>query len=115
MEDGASFEVAARLDQRQAGEWLDGTLPILDGRVGPHHPLPIRARNVDRRGAEGATPLHADAIEMRVRHRDAMEAAPCADGGDALVIDESDAVPEEVAVGRLDEQRALADTDWRIG
>src|SRR5207245_4251554 len=111
----APFEMAPPLDQSEAGEGLDDTLPVLDGRVGSHHPLAIRGRDVDRRVAEGATPLHADAVEVRVRHRDAVDAAPRADGGNALVIDESEAVPEEVAGRRPDEQRALADADRRIG
>src|SRR5712691_11881429 len=115
MEDGAPFEVPPRLDQREAREWLDDTLPILDGRIGSHHPLAIGGRNIDRRLAERATPLHANAIEMRVRHGDAVEAAPRADCRDAAVIDESEAVPEDVAGGRLDEQPALADTDRGIG
>src|ERR1700738_4684085 len=101
------------LNQREPGEWLDNALPVLDGRVGSHHPLAIGCRDVDRRVAESATPFHADAVEMRVRHRDAVQAAPRVDGGDALVIDEAEAVPQEVAARRLDEQRALADTDRR--
>src|SRR5260370_27905884 len=51
---------------------------------------------------------------MRVRHRDTLEAAPRPHGRDSLVIEVSEAVPEEVAGRRLDQQRSLADADRRI-
>jgi hypothetical protein len=44
-----------------------------------------------------------------------MDAAPRADGRDAVVIDESDAVPEEVPGRRPDEERPLSDADRWIG
>src|SRR5438874_8116015 len=115
MEDSAPFEVPARLDQRYAWERLDTAFPVFDRGIGPHHPLAIRLRDIDRRVPEGATPLHVDAVEVRVRHRDAVEAAARADGRDALVVDEAEAVPQEVASGRLDEQRTLPDADGWIG
>src|SRR4029077_14927438 len=65
MQRGAPFEVASTLDQGEAGEGLDDALPMLDARVGSLYPLAIRRRDVDRRRAEGATPFHADTIEMR--------------------------------------------------
>src|SRR5207237_10226080 len=111
---GTALEVPARLEPRSARARLERALPLFDGGVGPHHPLTIRLRDVDRRISEAARPLHVDAVEVRVRHRDAVEAAPCADGRDALVVGESEAIPEEVAGGRLDEQRALSDADGRI-
>src|ERR1700674_330301 len=115
MQRCAPLEMTPTLNQLEPGEWLDDVLPILDRGVGSHHPLAIRRGDVDRRAAEGATPLHADAVEMRVRHRDAVQAAPRPDGGNALVIDEAEAVPKEVATRRLDEQCALADADGGIG
>src|SRR5260370_10870773 len=51
---------------------------------------------------------------MRVRHRYPLEAAPRPHGRDSLVIEVSEAVPEEVAGRRLDQQRSLADADRRI-
>src|SRR5439155_3138328 len=97
------------------GERLHHTLPVPDDWIGPHHPLAIRGRDVNRCAVECVTPLDANAVEVRVRHGDAVNAAAGPDRRDALRIDEAEAVPEDVAGGSLNKQGALADTDRRIG
>src|SRR5207253_4320513 len=64
---------------------------------------------------EGLAPLDADSVEMRVRHRDAVKASARPHRRDARVIDESEAIPQDVARRSLDEQRPLADADRWIG
>src|SRR5713101_5236596 len=114
MQRGASLEVAATLDERDTRNRLDRAFPVADCRVGSHHPLTIRRRDVDRGAAEGLTPLDADAAEMWMRHRDPVKSAARPHGRDAHVIDEPKTVPEEVAGWRLHEQGPLTNADLRI-
>ena len=111
VQDGASLEMAAALDQREAGHRREGLSPVAHRRVGPHHPSPICLRNEDGRVAEGLAPFDAHAIEMRVRHRDAGQPTPVFDRGDGRVVDKSQAVPQDVAGGGPHQQRPLADAN----
>src|SRR4029079_1036731 len=67
----------------------------------------------DGSAAECATPLDRRAVEVRVRHRNPGEPARGAERPHRRVIDVPDAIPEEVAVRRLHEERPLADPDGR--
>jgi hypothetical protein len=51
---------------------------------------------------------------VRVRDRDRLEAAGGLDVRADLVVEERDAVPQDVPAGRADEQRALADREARL-
>jgi hypothetical protein len=51
---------------------------------------------------------------VRVRDRDRIEAARRPDVRADLVVEERDAVPQDVPAGRADEQRALADREARL-
>jgi hypothetical protein len=51
---------------------------------------------------------------VRVRDRDRGDAAELLDPRAELVVEERDAVPEDVSTGRLDEERALADGEARL-
>ena len=64
--------------------------------------------------AEGAAPLHHRRVEVRMRDGDRLEAAEALDQGHGGVIQQRDAVPQDVAVRRADEQRALADGECRL-
>src|SRR6202030_238264 len=103
------------LDQRDARERLDHTVPVPNRRVGSHHPLTIRCRDVNRSALERPTPLDADAIEMWVRHRDPMKSTARPHRRDPLLIDEPEAVPHEVPAPCLYHQRPLTDPNLRIG
>src|SRR2546427_5667563 len=109
VESGAAFEVAAALNQGEPGDGGDRPLPVADRRVEPHDPLPVCLRDEDGRVAEGLAPLDADAVKMRMRHRDAAQSTSVANGGDPGVVDKSQAVPEDVAFGGLYQQCPLAD------
>src|SRR2546426_5539686 len=96
VQHGASIEVAAALDERDAGRELTRPPPRDDRGVVALHPLAIRDRDIDRRSTERMAPLDHGAVEMRMRERDAADPALRADPGDGLVIDVADAVPEDV-------------------
>src|SRR5438552_2366045 len=115
VEDGTALKMPAALDQREAAERREGLSPIADRRVGPHDPSPVCLGNEDGRVAEGLTPFHADAIEMRMRHRDAGQPTPTFDRGDGRVVDKTQAVPEDIAGGGLHQQRSLADPNRWLG
>src|SRR5439155_1739826 len=113
VQHGASIEVAAALDERDAARELTRPPPRDDRGVVALHPLAIRDRDVDRRSTERVAPLDHGAVEMRMRERDAADPALCPDRGDGLVIDVADAVPEDVAVRRPHKQGALPDPERR--
>ena len=52
---------------------------------------------------------------MWVRDGDSAETAARFDFGNALVVEESNAIPEQISSGRLEQQSALADCKFRFG
>ena len=65
--------------------------------------------------AERAAPLDQRGVEVRMRDGDGAQAAETLDEGDGGLVDERDAIPQDVAVRRANEQRALADGETRLG
>ena len=51
---------------------------------------------------------------MRMRDCDGADPAACVDLGGRVVVEEGDAIPEQVSSGRLREQSALADREFRF-
>src|SRR5438874_365252 len=113
MEHGASVEVAAALDERDTGRELARSPPCDDRRIGALHPLAVRFRDVDRGATESLAPLDHRAVEVRMREGDGGDSPASADRGYRVVVDVSDAVPENVAARRSHEQRALPDAERR--
>src|SRR5215468_640490 len=110
VQHGAAWEMSATSDQRHAGQDFEGlALPGLDAGIGPHHPGGIVAVQMHRRITKGAAPLDHRRIEVGMRNGDRPEAAEAVDEGDGGSVDERDAVPEHIAVGRAQEERALTD------
>jgi hypothetical protein len=62
---------------------------------------------------EGTRPFHHRRIEMRVRYRDSIDATESFDHRHSRVIKRADAVPQDIAVFRAHEQRALPDGECR--
>src|SRR5207245_4271792 len=114
MEDRAAVEVTPRLHQRETGERGEGAFPIGQCGIGPHHQFPIGPWNVDWRASEGLAPLHADTVEVWMGEGDSVKATALFDCGNALLVDEPEAIPEEVAGRRLDQESPLSDPNWRI-
>src|SRR5213595_22421 len=52
---------------------------------------------------------------MRMRNRDGADAAACVYLGDCFVVQQRDAIPEQISSGRLQKQSALADRKFRFG
>ena len=90
-------------------------LPEPDARVRPHHPGPLRLVQVDRRPAERPAPFHHRRVIMRVRDRDLGDPAQLLHLLNRRVVQEPDAVPQDVAALRLDQERPLADPELRLG
>src|SRR4029079_19647690 len=90
-------------------------VPEVDPLVGAHDPLAVGGVQVDGR-VEGARPLDQRRVVVRVRDRYRGDAAELLDARAELVVEERDAVPEDVAARarRLDEERALADREARL-
>src|SRR2546423_14075431 len=84
----------------------------LDPLVRAHHPLAVGRVQVDGR-VEGARPLDHRRVVVRMRDRDRADPAELLDPRAELVVEERDAVPEDVAAPARspDEERALADRE----
>ncbi len=116
MQNAGAGEVSAATDHRHIWQELCFlALPEADRRVGPHHPLAVGSVDPDRRVAKRPAPLHLRCVVVGVRERDAGQTAATLDLSDRLVVDQGNAVPEDVAGRRLDQVRALADADFRLG
>ena len=85
----------------------------MDHRIRPHDPLPIGGVQMDGGPAEGVAPLHHRGIVVRMGDRDGGDAAETSHDLNRGFIDEGDAVPEDVADRRAQQQRALADGKLR--
>src|SRR5262249_5832433 len=68
---------------------------------------------MDGSAAEGTAPFHHRAVVMRVGDRDAGEPAERLHDLDGGGIDERDAVPQNIAFGSAQDERALADREFR--
>src|SRR3546814_2430781 len=69
----------------------------------------------DRHVAERATPFDHARVVVRMRDRNRADAAGFAHACHGVVIDQRDAVPQQVAARRTHQQRALADREAWLG
>src|SRR2546421_395133 len=111
VEDRAPLEVPAGLNQRHTGGELHAIRPESDGGVVSHHPLPVGLGDVDRGSAERAAPLHHRSVEVRMRERDGRDPPAVPELLHDVAVDQADAVPQHVAVGRGNQQRARPDAE----
>tara|TARA_R110002003_G_scaffold589_7_gene20599 strand:- start:7491 stop:7811 length:321 start_codon:yes stop_codon:yes gene_type:complete len=72
------------------------------------HPLGVIAAQVYGT-LEDARPLEMRGVEVRVRDDDGLEPALAVDKLDGRGVDEGDEIPEDVSVGGLEQDGALAD------
>src|SRR6188472_4112364 len=114
VQDRAAREVPAEAQQRDAGlEHAGVAVPKNEAVVGAHHPLAVG--NVEVHGRiERAGVLDHRGVVVRVRDRDRGQAAALANGALDLPVEQRDAIPQHVAAGGLDEQRALLDREARL-
>src|SRR5262249_55094528 len=74
---------------------------------------PVGGVQMDGNAAEGAAPFHHRGVVMRVGDGDAGEPAERLHDLDGGGIDERDAVPQNIAFGSAQDERALADGKFR--
>src|SRR4030095_10137463 len=65
-------------------------------------------------GVKTLGPFDHRRIEMRMRNRDGADAAACVYLGDCFVVQQRDAIPEQISSGRLQKQSALAYGKFRF-
>ena len=116
MQDLVAVKMTASADERQARAQLAAcTRPELDGWVRPHDPRPLGLVQVDRRDPEGMAPLDHRCVVMGVRDCDLGDPAELADPCDRRVVDESDAIPKDIPLAGLNQERTLADPEPGFG
>ena len=103
--------MAAALEQPEVRKGGMRALPEANRGIGAHDPGAVSLWDVDRRVPKRVAPLDTDAVEVRMRHRDPAKTAAFPHGGNALVIDVSEAVPQQVALRRLHQEGTLANAD----
>ena len=79
--------------------------------INPLHPLRVRGGDVHRT-LERRRPGQVGRVVVRVADDDGFEPALRLDPGGCSVVEEREAVPEDVAVGGFDEDCALADGEF---
>src|SRR5881396_178859 len=65
-------------------------------------------------GVKTLGPFDHRRVEMRMRNRDGADAAACVYLGDCFVVQQRDAIPEQISPGRLQKQSALAYRKFRF-
>src|SRR5258708_4629508 len=65
-------------------------------------------------GVKKLGPFDHRRVEMRMRNRDGADAATCVYLGDCFVIQQRDAIPEQISSRRLEKQSSLANRKFRF-
>src|SRR4030095_4373353 len=78
-----------------------------------HDPFAIGRMQKDL-GVKTLGPFDHRRVEMRMRNRDGADASADVYLGDCLVVQQRDAVPEQISSGRLQKQSALTDCKFRF-
>ncbi len=108
----AAGEMAAAADQRCARRNLQRLAgPQPDAGAGVHDPFLVVAVQEDRAIAEGLRPVGHGGVIMRMGNGDGAEPADGADDVERRLVQQGDAIPQDVAGGRVQHEGALADAD----
>ena len=111
MQHGAAIEMAGGIDQGDAvGQRVGWAGPEMQRGVRPHDMGAVGFVDPDR-ALEGVRPLDHRRIEMRVRNGDGADAAKRAHQGHGGVVQQRDAVPQDVALRTHQQQRPLANRE----
>ena len=89
-------------------------VPEANVRVGPHHIRAIPGVQVNRNAAERLAPLHHARVVVRVRDGDRSQPSGIRNRFDRFVVEQRDAVPEQIASGCPHQKRALPDRELRV-
>ena len=115
VQDGSTLEMATAADQSQpVAQGVRLAIPVDDGWIGTHDPLPVGGMEVNRRISESAAPLDHARIVVRMGDGEGRKAAHCLDCLNQCLIEQRDAIPEDVARCRADKQGSLTDGEMRF-
>ena len=116
MQHRSAGEVSAPVDQRDTFQQFEPlALPELDAAVWLPHPLGIAGVEMDGHIPERSAPIDQRRVEVRMRNGDGAQSAKPIDQGDRGVIDQRDAIPQDVPFRRTQEQCALPDGEFWLG
>src|SRR3984957_16239921 len=102
---------------QQAHTWRDLqhlAIPMADRWIGTHDPLGIGNVQVDG-ATKGARPILHARIVMRVRDRDGGKPAQGANQRFGRIVQQRNAVPQDITLRGSHQERALADTEAGMG
>src|SRR6266566_3898170 len=104
MQHSAAFEMSAAVDQCEIVPERKGcSFPKLNTRSrvrGTHHPFAIGSMQKYPR-VETFRPFDHRRVKVRMRNRDRADTAARVHLGNGVVVEESDAIPEQISSGRL--------------
>src|SRR6266496_3851573 len=118
MQHRAAFKMTAAIDQGHAiPKRKRCSFPKLNARSrgrGTHDPLTISSVQKYLR-IKALGPINHCRVKVWMRDCNGAEAAARVDFGSGLIVQESNAVPEQISAGRLQEQCTLPDGKFRFG
>src|SRR5438034_4381852 len=118
MQHSAAFEMSAAVDQCEIIPERKGcSFPKLNTRSrvrGTHDPFAIGSMQKYLR-VETFRPFDHRRVKVRMRNRDRADTAARVHLGNRVVVEESDAIPEQISSGRLQKQSTLAYRKFRFG
>src|SRR3954452_22406620 len=109
--------MSATADECQTAprQWFRSiALPERDRLVGAGHPSAVVGVEEHRHATAGTAPLCHPGEEVRVRDGDRRQTTPLLDLVDRVVVDEADAVPQDIADRGLDEVGLLTNGKARL-
>lgn len=114
MQHRSTGEMPAPADQRDTLLQLESfALPELDAAIRLPHPFGVVGVKMHRHIPERSAPINKRRVEVRMRNGDGAQSAKSVDQGDRRVVDQGDAIPEDVPFRRTQEQCALPDGEFR--
>src|SRR5438034_1169240 len=115
MQHGASIKMSAAIDQGHAiPKRKRCSFPKLNARTFAHDPLTISSVQKYLR-IKALGPINHCRVKVWMRDCNGAEAAARVDFGSGLIVQESNAVPEQISAGRLQKQCTLPDGKFRFG
>jgi hypothetical protein len=114
MQHRSTGEMPAAADQRDTLLQLESfALPELDAAIRLPHPFGVVGVKMHRHIPERSAPINKRCVEVRMRDRDGAQSAKSVDQGDRSVVDQGDAIPEDVPFRRTQKHCALPDGEFR--
>ena len=113
MQHRSAREMSATPDQNDILHQFESFAPPeLDAVIRLPDPLGIVGVDINRHVPERPAPIDKRRVEMRMRNGDGAKPAKPVDDGNGGVIDQRDAIPQDVAFRRTQQQCALANGEF---